>query len=243
MLTLIEGSYGSGKTLLCTHAATHYPGLVLSNYPLKLPNYRELSLSDIPNIEDQALIILDEAYKYIRSRLSASSAINNAMSDLLFQSRKMSKDFLLTEQLNRTIDVNFRELADYIVKAYHLEPGTPNDRFQYQLYTGGETQLLGVFELSYKQAAKHLFPLYDTLKIIESNKDMGKELILVEPKDTEKEIRKVLDELENEVPLKYWTKPMVQDYCREHLYPGKFADLVMARLKRTVVNQSVKESL
>jgi len=242
MLVLVEGSYGSGKTLLCTHAATVYPGLVLSNYPLKLPNYRELSLPEVPSIDDQALIVLDEAYKYIRSRLSSSSAINNAMSDMLFQSRKMSKDFILTEQLNRTIDVNFRELADYVVRAYHLDEKTPNDRFQYQLFQGGNEEFLGAFELTYAQAERHLFPLYDTLQKIETNKDMGKELILVEPKDTEKELKKVLAELEEESPLKSWTKPMIQDYCRQHMYPGKFADLIFARVKRIVTVESYKNS-
>jgi len=242
MLYLIEGTYGSGKTLLATRIAKLYPGLVLSNYPLLLPNYRELSLPDVPNINEQALIILDEAYKYIRSRMSGSSSINNAISDLLFQSRKMDKDFLLTEQLNRTIDVNFRELADYLVKASHLDEGRPSERFQYSLYEGATGHYIGTWDMSYSYVKKHLFPLYDTKQKIETNKDMGKELILVEPKDTEKELKKVLAELEEESPLKFWTKPMIQDYCRQRMYPGKFADLIFARVKRIVTVESYKNS-
>jgi hypothetical protein len=240
MLTLIEVSYGSGKTLLATHTARLYPGLVLSNYPLKLPNYRELSLAEIPNIEEQALIILDEAYKYIRSRLSGSSTINNAISDLLFQSRKMSKDFLLTEQLNRTIDVNFRELADFVIKAYHLDENLPTERFQYHLFEGASGNYLGGWEMTRHYAEKNLFPLYDTYHKIQSNKDMGKELILVEPKDIQKELDKVLDELSNEAPLQVWTKPMIKDYCQEKLYPAKFGDMIYARIKRIVATQSYK---
>ena len=240
MLYLIEGSYGSGKTLLATRFAKYYPGLVLSNYPLKLGNYRELSLPEVPNINEQALIILDEAYKYIRSRMSGSSAINNAMSDLLFQSRKMSKDFVLTQQLNRTIDVNFRELADYIIKAYHLDEGFPTERFQYHLYEGSNGQFLGAWDMQLKWAEKNLFPLYDTMKKIETNKDMGKELILVEPKDIEKELQKILPELEEEIPLAKWNKAMIKDYCAQKLYPSKFADIVFARVKREVARQSYK---
>ncbi|MDD4972484.1 MAG: hypothetical protein PHT07_23890 [Paludibacter sp.] len=240
MLYLIEGSYGSGKTLLATRIAKYYPGLVLSNYPLLLPNYRELSLPDVPNIEEQALIILDEAYKYIRSRLSGSSAINNAMSDLLFQSRKISKDFVLTEQLNRTIDVNFRELADYIVQAYHLDEFRPTERFRYEVYDGHTGDRLGVYDMSLHWAKTYLYPLYDTLYKIETNKDMGKELILVEPKDMEKELSKILPELEEEIPLKAWTKPMIKDYCAQKLYPSKFADTIFARVKREVIRETYK---
>jgi hypothetical protein len=96
--------------------------------------------------------------------------------------------------------------------------------------------------MSYSYVKKHLFPLYDTKQKIETNKDMGKELILVEPKDTEKELKKVIAELEEESPLKFWTKPMIQDYCRQHMYPGKFADLIFARVKRIVTVESYKNS-
>ena len=243
MLVLIEGSYGSGKTLLATNIARSYPGLVLSNYPLKIPQYRELSLAEVPSIDEQALIILDEAYKYIRSRFSGSNAINNAISDVLFQSRKMNKDFLLTQQLNRTIDVNFRELADYVFKAVHLDEGLPTERFRYHLYDGASGVFLGAWDMSWSYAEKQLFPLYDTYHKIDSNKDMSKELILVEPKDTQKELEKILGELEKEAPLEAWTKPMIRDYCHEHLYPGKFADLVYARVRRVVAAEAYKKVL
>ena len=239
MLILIEGTYGSGKTLLATHIAKMYPGLVCCNYPLKLPNYRELSLAAVPSINEQALIILDEAYKYIRSRFSGSSAINNAISDLLFQSRKMNKDFVLTEQLNRTIDVNFRELADYVIQAYHLNEGLPDERFRYEVYLGGGGSL-GVWDMPYKYAEKYLFPLYDTYHVINTNKDVGKELLLVDPQDIQAELTKVIAELEDELPLEQWTKPMIQDYCHEHLYPHKFSDLLYARVKRLAAVQGAK---
>ena len=240
MLYLIEGTYGSGKTLLATRIAKLYPGLVLSNYPLLLPNYRELSLPDVPNINEQALIILDEAYKYIRSRMSGSSSINNAISDLLFQSRKMDKDFLLTEQLNRTIDVNFRELADYLVKASHLDEGQPSERFQYSLYEGATGHYIGTWDMSYSYVKKHLFPLYDTKQKIETNKDMGKELILVDPKDIEKELNKIIPDLQEEAPLSAWNKGMIKDYCFQHMYPQKFADVIYARVKRQLAKDSYK---
>jgi hypothetical protein len=152
----------------------------------------------------------------------------------------MDKDFLLTEQLNRTIDVNFRELADYLVKASHLDEGQPSERFRYSLYEGATGHYIGTWDMSYSYVKKHLFPLYDTKHKIKTNKDMGKELILVDPKDIEKELNKIIPDLQEEAPLSAWNKGMIKDYCFQHMYPSKFADVIYARVKRQLAKDSYK---
>jgi hypothetical protein len=225
VLALIEGTYGTGKTLLATWAALHSDVKVMANYEIKSPLYSPLSLPEVADSKEPLLAILDEAYIYLESRTSGKD-VNIYMSYLLFQSRKRGVDFILTQQLNKTIDVRFREMADVRVLASKSDKG-----FSYDVFNANE-DYLGNWEIPMALAETKIFPFYSTYQTINPGKDMAKELTLVEPSDVQATISKIISDLESEAPLKVWTKSTISDYCLEHLYPGSYADKVYARIKR-----------
>jgi hypothetical protein len=229
MLVLIEGTYGSGKTLLATKAALSSDVPVLSNFKLNVPLYEPLDLSELADIKRKCLVILDEAYVYLESRTSGRD-VNRYMSYMLFQSRKRGIDFILTEQLNTTIDVRYRDMTDLTIRAKRH-----GDDFTYSIYHPGEVYG-GTWVLT-KKLAEKLFPLYDTTETVETPQDMGKELSMVDPANVQKVILKIIDDLENEGPLDTWSKPMIADYALEHRYPKKYVDLVYSRIKRVTAKR------
>jgi hypothetical protein len=254
MLILVEATYGSGKTLLATNAALHEDCPVYANYELDIPNYNPLVFSEIMSIDGKALIIIDEAHMYINARRSGQP-INVYLGQILFQSRKMDKDFILTDQLNRTVDVNFREMADFFIRCQRVDEfGNPvmrpdqndplgfNDRFTYSLFSK-DGSLLGRWEFDYNYAKKYLFPIYKTKELISAQKDINKELTLVDPVDTEKATNDIIDGIQDElpgVPLKEISKGIIEDYVLTHRYPKIYVNKVYSRLKSIILKQTYK---
>lgn len=254
MLILVEATYGSGKTLFTTNAALHSDVPVYANYEMAIPQYNPLVLSEVMENDSPGLIIIDEAHMYINSRMSGQP-VNIFLSQILFQSRKIGKDFLLTEQLNRTIDINFREMADFRVACQRLDgegrgvlrpdmndPAGFNDSFQYALFAkSGE--LIGVWEMSYDYAKENIFPIYNTKKLISTTRDISKEMLLIDPEDTEKGVNDLLDIIGNElpgVPYKAWTKGVIADIVYKNRYPKAYVDKVYARVKMLVLKETYK---
>lgn len=119
-LATILGNLGSGKTLFTVIIASDSKLPVVSNFKLNLPNVECLpfELNKFLKAEySDCIIILDEAYTYLESRISQSE-LNRIMSYILFQSRKKNVTIYLTAQLFSTIDKRYRELSEFLVIAY-----------------------------------------------------------------------------------------------------------------------------
>lgn len=125
MLVTIAGGLGSGKTLLATVIAYYSKLDVYSNYQISFTHKKAqpFDLGKFIRAEyENCLIILDEAYTYLESRVSGSET-NRIMSYILFQSRKKNVQLYLTCQLLSSIDRRYRELSDIFIIAdrYRLD--------------------------------------------------------------------------------------------------------------------------
>ncbi len=184
MLTLITGPLGSGKTLFLTVLGKVSEKKVISNYHLKFP-YQKFSMYDFADGKyDNATILIDEAYTMLESREFMSSE-NKALSYTLFQSRKKSLDLILTVQLNSTLDVRFRQLADIVIEALGLVKRKGVIYFKYHAFQTGKD--VRVAYLKYEKA-REFFELFDTNEIIQPihrNKLLGQIL------STEEKMKKV----------------------------------------------------
>ena len=159
MLITVLGNLGSGKTLFLVMNAYFSPKLdIVSNFKLKFENrpYIPFDLKKFLRCEyDNCIILLDEAYNYIESRISTNE-INRIMSYMLFQSRKKNVTIYITAQLFSTIDRRYRELSDMIVTAENTSD------FNYTINFGAKTKR---FSIS-KENAKQFFDMYDTNEVI-----------------------------------------------------------------------------
>ena len=169
MLVPILGDIGTGKTLLATIIASLSQRDVYANYPMNIPQYHALEVTDILEIAWEADFIIDEAYAWLESRGSAGDDINKVLSYILFQSRKRNVNFYLTAQLYGTVDCRFRQESDlYILcdATYRFDEllGYIPIVFKYNIVDKRGRQRR--FELLPEVAAEY-YPLYDTMGIVE----------------------------------------------------------------------------
>lgn len=157
---MVCGGLGSGKTLFTTIYAKFFKGKIVSNYTLHSIDYDKFSINTFieGNYED-CLILMDEAYQYVDSRASMSTE-NRLFSYVLFQSRKKNVEIFLTAQLTSSLDLRFRELADFIVDCEQIKEG-----FQYILHNTSKPNQQAISILPYNKAFD-FFKLYDTNEIV-----------------------------------------------------------------------------
>ncbi len=165
MLINVFGNLGSGKTLLLTAIAVLNPKRkVVSNFHLKR-EYEEFSIDKfMKSSYHDCIIFLDEGYTYLDSRLSMSTQ-NRLMSYTLFQSRKKSVEIYITMQLTFSLDIRYRELADYNISCTQLSDG-----FEYIIFRPNDVDSFANAFLSLEMA-QQFFPVYDTNEVIQSGKD------------------------------------------------------------------------
>jgi len=157
-LTIITGGVGSGKTLLATIIASTFKGPVFANFVLE--GSHELDLEKLLRGEySRCLIIIDEAYSYLESRLSGRP-LNRALSYILFQSRKMGLHIVMTAQMLMSVDVRFRTLMDVWVHATQTKAGF--EYYFYQAETGRSRRLVLPW-----RTAERFFSMYDTFEVVE----------------------------------------------------------------------------
>jgi hypothetical protein len=230
MLMTIDGDVGAGKTVLETYYARLSPVSVHANYELKIPQYRKLSLPFLVNSEEPVIVCLDEVYTLLDARRSGNET-SLYVSYLLFQSRKLSQDYICTLQLSRTLDVRFREMSNIWIEA---EDDSKNERFIYAFYNKGG-HLTGNHCISYEWAKEHIYPIYNTLQRISPPKDMANELSLVDPEDTEGAITSIIDAIvASGISINKITIPILEDYCFTHRYPKIYVKMCNARNKATL---------
>lgn len=224
----VFGDVGSGKTLFTTYLAykLHNERKIYSNYHIYLDNcFLIKSPSDLLKIgrDENALVILDEAYTWLEARVSASK-INRLMSYLIFQSRKRNFDVVFTAQIFTTIDVRLRKLVDVIV--YCERRG---DSFVYEIMT---TKFTCKLVMDWSTASK-LFKLYDTTEII-LPLSWEEELLSYDVEELKKMAKEIAKKIIEKLGEEKITKNDVKSFIIENNYPPqqKLVDLAYYYLKQ-----------
>ena len=216
MLTVITGNLGSGKTLFLTILGTVSTKQVISNYNLGFP-YKKFSMFDFAEGKyDNAIVLIDEAYSILESRNFMSSG-NIALSYILFQSRKKSLDLVLTVQLNSTLDVRFRQLADIMITCVGLVKRKEEIYFKYILFPRGKIEKNLYLKL---ENAKKYFNLYDTNQIIQPIKRDKLLAEILNPKEKMKKVKEIAEI----ILQKYLGKKITRSTIKYELFKNQFPD-------------------
>lgn len=223
MLGDINGEPGSGKSLLLVLLAKMREGKcpIYSNLTLKINGAKRIAIQDLENI-NTGLLLIDEAYGWLESR-NSSSALNQYMSRLIFQSRKRRLDLFSAEQLRSTIDLRMRDLSTLTILA--LGKNKNETAFEYA-YVRNFT--MNRFVIPIKLAEK-LYPLYDTYEFPATPSSS------YEPTGMNKLINKRIKELRKRYKKKTMTltKNMIKDYLIEKKqFEVGLHDQIHARIKR-----------
>jgi hypothetical protein len=224
---VIFGDIGTGKTLLATIMALFDTRKVLANYEIKSERWSMLEPQMLNDISEPTLVIIDEAYVWLESRMSGG-AINRYLSYCLFQSRKRQVDFVLTAQLLSTLDLRFKNMAD----VYILCDKNRNGFVFTVMYPGKRARK--VLTMSLETASKY-WDKYDTMQLVSPIDDELLFKVTPDKSSVMPTIDGACSELCQERPAKEWTKGMVADFCLDKLYPNSYVDLIYNRLKRKYV--------
>lgn len=222
-LICICGDVGTGKTTLATYLAKGANREVYANYTIRDERFHQLEPHMLAEVED-AVVVIDEAYIWLEARTS-SKDLNRFLSYILFQSRKKRIDIILTQQLFGTVDVRFREMADYVILA------TRDGRdFHYKVLKQSVTNpVVKDFVITYEDALK-IFPFYDTLeKIPFSNDLLGASV--VDKESLRPEIDAIADDLLSRYDGRKITKAIIADICLAKRYPKQYVDLIYNNIK------------
>lgn len=226
----IEGSYGSGKTTFAVVMATKSKYPIYTNMTnLKLPDTHFLTPETLIELNEGSLIILDEAYAWLESRLSGGREINQYLSYILFQSRKRKMDFILTDQLITTVDVRFRMLTDYHVLCERVG----DKGFQYRIIKMNRYKQSTVNDLFLPwNMAEKIFPLYNTWEKIDP---IDKEMIYKVSTDKTKFLTEINKHADDIMKLTDETKKItlrvVQAYCIDNGIYKNFAQDIYNKIK------------
>jgi hypothetical protein len=226
-MTLISlvGDVGSGKTLFATYLASKDNRPIFSNYKIKLPTYTDLKPETLTSLTSSCLVIIDEAYTWLESRLSGRN-INLYLSYILFQSRKRGLDIILTDQLIGTIDVRFRQLTNYEIYCQNIETGFEYTIHKVNRYANYKPMKL----LMPYSTAEKIFPLYDSWELISPIDDN----LVFNITEDKGDIISQIDE-HTKILLKSSkskiSKPMVSDYCLRNNLPKSFINLIYNSIK------------
>lgn len=118
MISLVVGRQGSGKTLflvLRALQAAREGRRVYSNVHLRGIKYVPIRFSEIIECKySNGVLLLDEAHLYLPARAALSKKSRLIVDGFLSMVRKKRLDVLGSTQLERKIDVRFREEKDYL---------------------------------------------------------------------------------------------------------------------------------
>jgi hypothetical protein len=230
-LIVIAGDIGSGKTLLMTYMALKDPRPVFANYFIDRPGWNILTPATIERLNHPALILIDEGYVWLESRIS-SSLVNRYWSQVLFQSRKRQLDIVITCQLVSTIDKRFREMADLYIVAERKPEG-----FVYTCIKPGRKRVLR-FMLT-NEVAEQIFPRYDTMELVTSIDAFMVASCESEPEELNRVVNDLVEKLRSETKGQSVKRPYIEDFCLRHGFPAKFAKYIFNRVS---VGASEKET-
>jgi hypothetical protein len=189
MIIAYVGGIGSGKTLGIVKDIIDTKNYAVTNFPLKnYSNYYRIKVSDIITKTDKKFsvnwkfweklitehenysIYLDEIHNIIHAR-RAMSHLNIQMSKWVSQIRKILMDkpknhlFIISQSI-RKIDIDFRELAQIIVKCKKLVTNKGNILMRQDFYDGLDNYLCGVRKCSKIYNPMKYYRFYDRNKIV-----------------------------------------------------------------------------
>jgi hypothetical protein len=231
---IIFGDVGTGKTLLAAIMAIHDSRKVLANFEIKIDRWSMLEPQMLNDIHEPTLVIIDEAYSWLESRMSGN-AINRYLSYCLFQSRKRQVDFVLTAQLLSTLDLRFKNMADVYIVAERNRKG-----FVYTVVYPGRRGRK-VLTMSLETASKY-WDKYDTMQLINPIDDELLYKVTPDKSSVLPTIDGAIEDLIKERPANEWTKGMVSDFCLDKMFPHSYVELIYNRLKRKYVRDEDAEA-
>lgn len=220
MLGSVTGYLGTGKTLFLSWLAwCQRDRDIYSNYSLELDNAEEISVEDLENVSE-GLVLIDEAYLWMDSRLS-NSEMNRYMSKIVFQSRKRDMDIFFSSQLQRAVDLRFRHLQDF--RAHALGDDSDGD-FAYILQSQGRLKRIWLE----RETVEKVFEIFDTKEYPEEEPSK------FESEAYDERVREISGELEERFDdTSKLTKNMIKDILFERGITSKqILEGVYARLKR-----------
>jgi len=170
LLIAVIGGFGSGKSLF----------LAILGYKLsKLPNYDVYANFHIKGVKyltpkeliqinpksKKAVILLDEAYSWLDSRVSASK-VNRILSWVVLQSRKRNMDIFYSAQSATTVDLRLRDRTDITIFCRaEGDPLRPSGFTYIMEWINGLRIFRKAMFLPYSKARKY-FNIYDTREIV-----------------------------------------------------------------------------
>lgn len=204
----ILGDVGSGKTLLSTYFALTDNRPIYANYKIKMPSWHDLKPETLFTVRGGALVILDESYTWIESRLSGRP-INIFTSYVMFQSRKREIDIIMTNQIARVIDARFRDMTNIEINCFAVPGG-----FEYLVFRNTRFGMMHqeTFFMPF-EIAKIIYPYYDTWEEVDA---VDSELLFKVSKDKSGMVEKIdahVVEILKSVPVEKLTRGFVSDYC------------------------------
>lgn len=226
MLTVFFGNVGSGKTLFLTILAKYSKKHIVSNYWLKF-KYETLDFDKfIRQGYEDCLILMDEAYNYLESRIS-NSLDNRLSSYIVFQSRKRLVDICITVQLISTIDLRYRSLVNYYIECQKID-----DFFVYTIYDVDNNISKRIY-LSIN-VAKQFYKLYNTYEVIQNER-------MLEDIQTQDDKNNCIIEyanniIENHTSKKAITLNEVKLFCFKNEITNNYATIIYAQIKELEEN-------
>jgi len=171
MLIGVLGGFGSGKTLLLAvfgYKLGFNPNYeVYANFHIK-GNVEYLTprkLLDINPKDKRAVILLDEVYSWLDSRVSISK-INRILSWVVLQSRKRNMDIIYSAQLGSSVDLRLRDMTDIVIYCECVGNPVKPKGFAYIVeWHKGIRFLRRKWFFSFKKASR-FFGIYDTREIV-----------------------------------------------------------------------------
>jgi len=141
MLIGVFGTFGSGKTLLLTIfgflCADNPKYQVYANYKIKHKKVvSPISAEEFIEINPEkkkVLILLDEVYAWLDSRLS-TSRVNRVLSWCVLQSRKRNMDIIYDAQLMGSVDLRLRNLSDIVIMCEKTKDAKETIAFVYRVF-------------------------------------------------------------------------------------------------------------
>lgn len=233
-LTLIHlvGDVGSGKTLFATHLAKNDSRPVYANYKIKIKRHHELKPEMLSHLNESSLVIMDEAYRWLESRLSSRN-LNLYLSYILFQSRKRGLDIVLTDQLEGTIDTRFRQMTNYEIQCQAIEVG-----FHYTIFKLSRFQVYQPISMIMPfETAEKLYPLFDSWEFLPINEDLVFN-VTEDKKTLMQDIDKIVAGLLKKADAKVYTKGIIADICLRNEYPKSYIDLIYNSIQASKIGIS-----
>lgn len=194
MIIIYLGGIGSGKTLGCVKDIIDNNQYAVTNFKLNLPDkqFYRIKVSDIIKHEKigkaskygvnwgfwsdmlkahpNYSIYLDEVHNIVHARRSMSH-MNIQMSKWISQIRKILADkpknhLFLISQTIRKIDVDFRELAQIVVKCSKVDTTKGRVLFRQDFYSSVDNYLCGIKRCTKIFNGKHYYPYYNYKELV-----------------------------------------------------------------------------